>query len=92
MNNAPLTVGRSVHARESEKFMARGSAPGFPELREQREKILFSSLFGSIQLKDLNCSPFTVVRLLAVRAFGRRIVCGRAIRIRCCSGRLALGN
>ena len=24
----------------------------------------FSSLFGSIQLKDLICSPFTVVRLL----------------------------
>ena len=24
---------------------------------------MFSSLFGSIQLKDLSCSPFTVVRL-----------------------------
>jgi hypothetical protein len=41
--------------------MARLSAPGFPKLREQLEKGS-ASLFGSIQLKDLSCSPFTVVR------------------------------
>ena len=47
--------------------MACRSTAGFPELREDLE--LFSSLFGSIQLKALSCSPFTVVRLLEVRGF-----------------------
>jgi len=28
---------------------------------------VFSSLFGSIQLKDLSCSPFAVVHLLELR-------------------------
>jgi len=47
---SPFIVVRSlgVRALAGEKFMACRSAPGFPELREQLEIILFSSLFGSI--------------------------------------------
>jgi hypothetical protein len=37
-------------------------------LREQLEIILF----GSIQLKDLSCSPFTVVRSVELRELSRR--------------------
>jgi TRAP-type C4-dicarboxylate transport system permease large subunit len=43
--------GREIHGVSvgcGEKFTARRSAPGFPELREQLEIILFSSLFASI--------------------------------------------
>jgi hypothetical protein len=43
----------------------------WPELREQLEIIMFTSLFGSIQLKDLGCSPFTVVPLVELRELAR---------------------
>jgi hypothetical protein len=34
---------------------------------------VFGSLFASIQLKDLSCSPFTVVRLLGEKFTVREI-------------------